>query len=79
MRLTIPRLTPAFALALAAASCGFGGQDGNLGAATGNTLTEAQIDAALGPESQPVGNAAENQVNSIDRVGGNSAGQDSSG
>jgi len=53
MRLTLPRLTPAFALILAAASCGSNADDVTLGAASGNTLSEAQIDAALGPADQP--------------------------
>lgn len=39
------------ALALAACSHG-GGDDQNLGAASGNSLTSAQIDAALGPANQ---------------------------
>jgi hypothetical protein len=57
MRIAIPRLTPAFALILAAASCGNNADSVSLGAASGNTLSEAQIDAALGPADQSVHSA----------------------
>ena len=36
------------------AACGGGGADQNLGAATGNSLTPAEIDSALGPANQQV-------------------------
>jgi len=40
-------------IAVALAACSNGGGDGqNLGAASGNSLTSAQIEAALGPANQ---------------------------
>ena len=39
-------------LSLALSACGSGGGDENLGAVSGNTLNQAQIDAALGPADQ---------------------------
>ena len=40
------------AAALTLAACSRGGEDQNLGAASGNSLTPAEIDAALGPANQ---------------------------
>ena len=54
-------------LALAACSRG-GGGDQNLGAASGNSLTSAQIDAALGPANQQdfSSNAMNGEVNATE-------------
>jgi len=61
-------------LVLAACSRG-GGGDQNLGAASGNSLTSAQIDAALGPANQQdfAANTMNEEVNATEP--GNQAGK----
>lgn len=60
------------ALVLAACSRG-GGGDQNLGAASGNSLTSAQIDAALGPANQQdfSSNDMNGSANAAESGGGN--------
>lgn len=64
-------LTAACLIALAACSRGGGEEGQNLGAATGNTLTPAEIDAALGPANQ-----AEPLPNSVSAMPANATAPD---
>lgn len=67
----VETIAAAILFACSAAACGRGG-DENLVGASGNSLTQAQIDAALGPANQQemeAGNAAA-QANAVEANNG---------